>query len=240
MTFSTDFPSIDTWRRGELFLGYYEIEQRTLVKRCLPAGFPVVEFGGGLGVVSCLVNRRLVNRHNHIVVEANPQVVPLLERNRDMNDCRFRVVNRALAYDSDTVELHIAPLFADSRVGGDSGPVVSVRATSLEALADEFGFDQFAVICDIEGAEAALVERELDLLRERVPFLLMEIHPHILGEAGEAQVVQSLEAAGFALQEQLRINRAFTRDKSHAAAPPLQEKRCAGSTAISGTSVPIN
>ena len=236
MTFSTDLPSMDTWLKGEVFLGYYEAEQRTLVKRCLPTDLPVVEFGGGLGVVSCLANRRLINRQDHVVVEANPQVVPLLERNRNMNDCRFHVVNRALAYDSATVALHVARSFADSRVGGDSGTIVSVPATSLEAIADSFGFDQFALICDIEGAEASLVEREIDVLRQRVPFLLVEIHPHILGAAGEARVVQALESAGFVLQKECSINRAFTRDRFHAPAPAWR-KMHAGATAISGAAV---
>lgn len=234
MTFSTDLPTMDLVLKGDTFFGHYEAEQRTLLKRWLPPEFPVLEFGGGLGVVSCLANRMLKEPNNHIVVEANPQVVPLLESNRDRNGRSFRVVNRALAYGADTVEFQVFSSFADGRLNGVSGSdesvaptleelndkpglklvkksSISVPATTLEALADESGFDQFSLICDIEGSEALLVEHEIDVLRRRARFVLMEIHPHLLGQAGEAHVVQSMQAAGFTLLEECGINRAFAR-----------------------------
>ena len=70
-----------------------------LAKRGVPApslmGWlgAIVEFGGGIGVISCLANRRIGQRDRHIVVEANPHLIPLLEKNRSLNRCAFTVVN---------------------------------------------------------------------------------------------------------------------------------------------------
>jgi len=212
MVFSTDSPVIETNHKSTMFVRLYELAERTLVDRWLPADLPIVEFGGGLGVVSCVANRKLIRREQHIVVEANPKIVGLLEQNRDLNNCRFQVVNKALAYETESVEFTFHSNFLSGRVGGDSAGAVSVPATSLKAVADASGFDQISVICDAEGAEASLVIREIETLRQRVQFLLVEIHPEFLGNEGASQLVQELQSSGFTLRERSHDNWAFTRD----------------------------
>lgn len=209
--FSTSSPLIAGSQKGEMLLGGHEVEERRMLGRWLPPDLPVVEFGGGLGVVSCLANRRLARPQDHVVVEANPGIVPLLERNRDLNGCRFRVVNKALAHDGEAVEFGVHPRFTASRIGG-AGATAVVAATSLEATASEAGFDEITLICDVEGAEVALVERELEVLRRRVRSLLIEIHPGIVGEEAAARIVRMLEASGFVVRDHVGINWAFTRD----------------------------
>jgi FkbM family methyltransferase len=211
MVFSTDSPLIQSTEKSALFVGLHELHERSLLKRWLPVDLPVVEFGGGLGVVACAVNQRLVRPENHIVVEANPGVMQILERNRSLNACRFQVLHKALAYEVEAVEFSIEHNFLGSRIGGDSPRTVSVPTTSLRSLADTAGFDQMSVICDVEGAEASMVERELDMLCRRVQFLLVEIHPEFLGEEAAAKLVQTLQAGGFTLRERLGDNWAFTR-----------------------------
>ena len=212
MVFSTDSPAIATSDKSAMFVALYEVAERMLVGRWLPADLPIVEFGGGLGVVSCAANRKLTRREQHVVVEANPRIVGLLQQNRDLNNCRFQVVNKALAYGLESVKFTLQSNFLSGRIGGDSPEVVAVPATSLKAVADASGFDQISVICDTEGAEALLVSEELDTLRQRVRFLLVEIHPEFLGNEGASQVVQTLESSGFTLRERSHDNWAFSRD----------------------------
>jgi FkbM family methyltransferase len=209
--FSTSSPLIAGSQKGEMFLGRHEAEERRMLKHWLRPDLPVVELGGALGVISCLTNRRLARPRDHVVVEANPGIIPLLERNRDFNGCQFRVVNKALAYGTETVAFGVNPRFTASRIGG-AGTTVPVAATSLEAILAEAGFDQISLICDIEGAEAALVERELETIRRRVRLFLVEIHPPIIGEEAAARIVRTLEASGFVLRDHSGINWAFTRD----------------------------
>jgi hypothetical protein len=135
-----------------------------------------------------------------------------LKHNRDLNHCRFQIVNQALAYEAPTVDFGIERDFLSSRIDGGSATVASIPATSLKAIADSAGFDQISVICDTEGAEAALVEREQDTLRQRVRFLLVEIHPEFIGCEAASAVVSRLQAAGFTLRERYFNNWAFTRD----------------------------
>jgi FkbM family methyltransferase len=210
-TFSARTPLIPRFEKGVMFFGGHETEEREILERWLIPDLPVVEFGGGIGVVACLTNRKLARPLDHIVVEANPEIVPLLEQNRNLNGCRFRVLNKALAYGTDTVDFGVGPRFVGGRVGGE-GTTVAVEATSLETIAAEAGFDQISLICDIEGAEAELVERELDTLCRRVHLLIVEIHPAIIGEEAASRMVRALEASGFVLRDRVGRNWAFTHD----------------------------
>ena len=59
LKFSVNCPDITTRHKSTIFFGLHEIEERALLNRWLPADLPIVEIGGGLGVVSCLANRKL-------------------------------------------------------------------------------------------------------------------------------------------------------------------------------------
>jgi FkbM family methyltransferase len=168
-----------------------------------------VELGGGIGVVSCLANRKLSRPEQHIVVEANPALMRLLRQNRDLNGCQFHILNRALAYGTESVAFRLNSHFLSSRVGGDpdfagSDSTVSVPTTSLKSVIDHAGFGGLSLICDIEGAETSLVEREIDTIRKHAQCILVEIHPEIAGEEAVSVAVQRLRAAGFIIRDQLR------------------------------------
>jgi 16S rRNA A1518/A1519 N6-dimethyltransferase RsmA/KsgA/DIM1 with predicted DNA glycosylase/AP lyase activity len=75
-------------------MGVFEKHERETIKRCLDPNLPVVEVGGCIGVVACTTNRLLQEPSKHVVVEANPDLVPVLEANRQLNQCEFVVLQR--------------------------------------------------------------------------------------------------------------------------------------------------
>ena len=117
------------------------MEERALIKRWLPNDLPVLEFGGGLGVVSCLVNRKLANPSRHVVVEADPGMISVLERNRNINGLNFTVINKAIAYGCDHTDLNIdAEFIGTSIVGASVGKTIKVGTTSVLSLMAEMNF----------------------------------------------------------------------------------------------------
>lgn len=190
--------------------GYYEEPERELVRRWLPSHVPIVELGGGLGVVSCLANRKLNDPSKHVVVEANPAMVPLLEANRDSNGCQFEVVNLALGYDNETLMITIDPDFVGSSAY-QSVSGVQVRTTNLESLMDARGFDQCGVICDIEGLEAELIKREFSKLGKRVRYLAAEFHPYIIGQEANDRTHLLLRQLGFVEKQSIGICSFYSR-----------------------------
>jgi FkbM family methyltransferase len=175
MIFSVDCPLITTPHKSTLAFGMHEIEERELIQRWLPENIPILEFGGGLGVISCLINRKLSRPTDHIVVEANPTMIPILKRNRDLNRCKFRIINKAIAYDRDFVDLALDSDFVGTRISSDrlSKQVLSVPTTTVRQLLDQTGFGRVGIVCDVEGAEADMISREMPTLQQHAEFTRM-------------------------------------------------------------------
>lgn len=215
MTFCVDSPQISTRHKSTLAFGLHEVEERQLVARWIPSDVPLIELGGGLGVVSCLANRNLLNRSKMVVVEANPKMIPILSVNRDVNGCGFAIVNMALGYDGTDISFGIDREFVGSsslrnKHGDDSW--LTVKATTVAQIMDAHGFDQVGIICDIEGTEADLIKRELPVLGERVRYLMAEMHPAILGHQLVQDLLAQLSVLGFRHRQTLGDSVFYSRD----------------------------
>ena len=112
---------------GVLRLHRYEGAERYAIAKFLPRDQPVIELGAGVGVVACLIDRLLVCRSQHWVIEANPTLLPVLEATRQANHAEFRIVHGAVAYGSETVELRLDPDVAGSAVSEGDRSTVTVR-----------------------------------------------------------------------------------------------------------------
>jgi FkbM family methyltransferase len=188
--------------------GQYEKPERAAVVRFLNPSLPVVEFGGSIGVISCLTNRRLEHPESHVVVEANPALVPLLMRNRDLNNCKFVVLPKMIGYNGE-----VGTFFANSNnfvigtgisTNSESLQRLDVSTTDLGSIVNEYGFQRCTLICDIEGGESDLLKYESQVLRDRVQTLILEVHEWSLGEKRVAEIFTELRSLGFnQMQEEL-------------------------------------
>jgi len=201
ITISLDNPRILTRLKSRFFRGDYERDERRMLPLYLRRELPTVEVGACIGVVSCIANRLLERPERHVVVEANPYLIPTLEANRDRNGCRFTVLNRALAYGSPSLAFAIHELFVGGSVQRNTSECVDVATTSLREILDTHGFDVVNLVFDAEGAEVDLLEHEAELLGKRVATLIIELHGRIVGESAIGRVVERLERMGFTLEE---------------------------------------
>jgi FkbM family methyltransferase len=212
--FRIDSPLVSDALKSRLLYGRYERTERELLRRHLAPSPPVLELGGGMGVVACVVNGRLVDRTRHVVVEANPLMLPLIRANAEMNGSKFTLVHGAISYGATHVSLHAGEDLLGSQttradgggIGNGSGPALSgsVPVVTLENLIDRYGFDQCTLICDIEGAEIDLVDHECDTLRSHVAMIVIEEHPEYCSAEVRASMFRRLEEAGFEKIETLR------------------------------------
>jgi FkbM family methyltransferase len=209
LVFSVDSSSIKTSHKSVLFFGLHELDERFLLRRHLPRHLPIVECGGGLGVISCLANRTINNPYMHVVIEANPQMIPLLQKNCNINSCKFKIYNKAIFYENQSIEFSLDPGFVGSGIHHDSGEKITVGTTSIKEMANTSGFEKFSLICDIEGSETNLVNNEFDILKDRVDFILIEFHPAIIGVRAVDDIHSRLEHAGFILVEMKGDNAVF-------------------------------
>ena len=189
-----------------LLKGKYERFERHAVLQYVSPELPVVELGACIGVVACVTNGILNNPEAHVVVEANPQVIPILQRNRDGNNCKFEILHAAIAYGRSSVEFAPASDFCGSSLRRDDNrshdnALVVVAATALSTIVAQRDFDQFTLICDIEGHEYELVTLDAETLR-RVDTLILETHARLIGEAKNNELMQKLGELGFRIIDQ--------------------------------------
>jgi len=179
-TFTVDSPAIARELKSQFVADRYERPEREALKRYLDPALPVIELGGSIGVVACLTNKRLTHPKAHVVVEANPDLIPLLHQNRDRNRCSFTVIHRALAYGSAEILFYRNAYFYAGNTfnAWNESPAESIHVPTITVreIADRFDFDRCTLICDIEGGEFHLLEHEADILSKRVVTFMVEIH----------------------------------------------------------------
>ena len=211
-TFDVAHPLISNAIRSRLARGRYERPELELIADWLDPDAPVIELGGGIGVVATLVNRMLRNPLEHVVVEANPSLIPVLHHHKALNRAGFVVEHAALDYSgSPTARLVHGKEFISGRVGtaGDEG--VAVPVITLERLVQRFPWENATLVCDIEGLEIELVEREGELLARHCRTLIIELHPKLRTKAERDAMMSRLHALGFGHVASMKHVHAFRR-----------------------------
>lgn len=184
----------------------YEREETAFVKTHLPAYAPVIELGGSLGIVSALIGSQLDPNVLHLIVEANPYLIEICQENASQRGARSatKVVNAALSYEGPQVSFTIGDNEHVSRLSSTPKPIwggrmITVEAVTLAALHARIGAPEgYSLVCDIEGAEIAMVEHDEETLA-RAGLIVLETHPAFYtgGEAEAAMLCARITALGF-------------------------------------------
>jgi FkbM family methyltransferase len=190
--------------RDLILSGYYEHEEREAIRCYLPPESPVIELGASQGVVSCITNRILNDRNRHVVVEANPFLVPLLTRNRDRNRCKFEIVHAAAGSAQSAVGFFCDKDPLKSSLLISSPQCHAVSAVTLSELIHSRGFRHCTLICDIEGSEIGLIEGATQVLSDHFQLLIVEFHPGISGNQVVRETLERLRSCGFRLVSRKR------------------------------------
>lgn len=176
----------------------YESDERALVAEVFQPGDCVIDIGCGVGAVTtCIADR--VGQANVLAIDANPEVIPLARATTRANgfDVAFRhaVLSPGAEVPADaTARFHVSTEFwASSLAGpGQRRDSVDVPVVSLPQLIADHGATALCV--DIEGAEAELLGRA-DLTS--IQRIVLELHPHIIGDAACSDLIAHLVSTGF-------------------------------------------
>jgi len=195
--------------RSAFVLGEYEAGKRKLIREFLRAEDRVIELGGGIGVLSCLVNSRLIWRTHHLVVEANPELIPLLKRHRELNRACFQIEECAVSTDPEvTFAVHRLMPHSGILAQGDTRQM-RVRGRSLAELHDCHGPFNVLLI-DVEGSELEILKSSLNLLLE-YRLVIIELHKEPLGVEGLKECRRILTSVGLKCSAVFQPIEAWTR-----------------------------
>lgn len=188
--------------------GDYELPERELVRAAVRPGDRVVEVGTGVGVVSLLCNR-LAGAGNVTSYEANAALEPVIRENFALNGLQPRLRLRAVTVDGSPISFYRNANVVSSSIydRGLEAEQVTVESEPIDGvLAQERAT---VLVMDVEGAEIALLKSaDLSGLRE----IIVELHPHIVGEEATEAMLDDLRAKGFVdagrIHKNIRLTRA--------------------------------
>lgn len=191
-------PDITTGRvRGALREGLYERKECDAVMKVVQQGDVVLELGAGIGYMSTLIATKKPVEHVH-AFEANPGLIPYIRSVHEANDVTNVTVHNALLAPEDgaPADFFVRKNFLASSLDRESGPdsIVSVEKVEVRSLPKTLATIRPTVlVCDIEGAEAGLLEAaDWSGLRAAV----IELHPQWIGQAGVQSVFDTMHKAG--------------------------------------------
>ncbi|TDK42997.1 FkbM family methyltransferase [Antarcticimicrobium luteum] len=198
LKFPFDPRVIDRKRRRLLHGDAYELKESEAVLSQIRPADTVIELGAGMGYMSTLMAKRIKVRQVH-AFEANPAMIPYIRSVHAANGVETVTVHNALLGETEgEVTFYVRGDFVASSLADDLGDKhggviarerVPVRAVSK--VIDEIR--PTALVCDIEGAEQALLPL-MDLSGLRLA--IVELHPQVFGQSGTQTVFRTMSEAG--------------------------------------------
>lgn len=177
----------------------YERNEAELAAKFISSDSRVLEVGAGVGFLACHCMKNLGVR-DYAMVEANPELVGLIEQNLKLNGLSSaQVFNFIVSAGDGEADFSVAEHFwASSTVALPGAKRIALRAVSLETLRAKLGFAPNTLIMDIEGGEIDIPIEHY----EAFSGILMETHPGIVGTQAVQLLIQKLANVGFALRDQ--------------------------------------
>jgi FkbM family methyltransferase len=176
--------------------GKYESTEAREIARIVQPGERIVELGGGIGfiAITALKTGKVARLASY---EANPKLIPLIERNARLNRLSFDVINAVVdaREDGGTVPFYLRQDFwASSLSPGPWGyqEEVAVPRVSFDAVRERWR--PTMLIVDIEGAEEALF-RGIALTGIRK--IYVELHQNVIGRVGMKNVFDFFSSRDF-------------------------------------------
>ena len=186
-------PALPRGVKRALWRGDYEGPERACITRLLTPEDRVLEAGAGIGVVTTVCAARSAAV---LTYEANPALIERIRGNLALNGLTAELRNRAIGVADGSLSFTIGDNFLSSSAHAREGTATEVGCDALAGVIE--AFDPTVIVMDIEGAEIDVLSDALpsDAL-DGVRALVVELHPHVVGEAAIRDMLGGLAVRGF-------------------------------------------
>lgn len=208
---AVDDSAISPAMRMRLYEDNYEKQEVAILSATLKEHDTVMELGAGLGFLSIFAAQHIDARKVH-AYEANPSLIPLIERNYRLNGVSPHLHNRVLTSSPTpgVCKFHLAEDFWASSMVETGEGTSSIDVPTAPFIMELRTIDPSYLVIDIEGGEEELIVSD-DF--HNVKRVLIELHPSKIGKAATDRVRDVLLSAGFSenLQRSIGKVRLFER-----------------------------
>lgn len=196
VTLVSDRERIPPYLQELMFREVYEDTERNILLKILKPGHRVLELGTGLGFISLLASR-ICGPENVNTYEANPTIEPLIRENFRLNGVEPRLHMSAVTRDGRKLSFNASDNIISSShfERGVSGKALEVDSVAFSEVLRIHSPD--VLVMDVEGGEYELLM--LDHLGP-IKHILVELHPHIIGQEKVDEIRSHLAAKGFAAE----------------------------------------
>ena len=127
-----------------------EKHEQDLAKQYILENDVVLELGARYGSVSCIINSKLNNKKNQVVVEPDDRVWDALEKNKVNNNCEFNIIKGFISNKKlDLINLDVC-------LGGYGATFIESNDTkipsySLDEIINKYNLNFNVLVADCEG-----------------------------------------------------------------------------------------
>ena len=156
---------------NSFILGKYEENEKRLIDKYVEKNDIVLELGGCIGVISNVINRKLEDKSNHLVLEIDSLKYNYLNENKSLNNSDYLSINGVLSKKGN-VYYEKSTNFLSGKITEKKNDY-PVKSFCLNELERKVGLVFNTLIMDIEGGEVELI-KEINL--SSFNKLIFEIH----------------------------------------------------------------
>lgn len=148
---------------------FYEIHLLEYLRRLLPRGEWAIDVGANIGNHSVFFANFIAEKV--ISIEANPELLPILEKNLENNTKLSKIIPKGLGKEKGTANIHF-PLQDNVGAGRLLAGPGSIPITTLDEIAPKSGV--FLVKVDVEGMEMDVLSGATNLIKHQHPNFVIE------------------------------------------------------------------
>lgn len=176
--------------------GKYEKQEASQIPRIVQDGERVVELGAGVGFIGTLV--WLTGKAASIdLYEANPKLVPVIEKTRTINGAAFQIHNKVVTSKPGeaTLPFYVRQNFWASSLAPEPYGYLDKVDVPTISFADMLALHQpTMLVVDIEGGELQLFD---SVALGTVKKVYIELHQKVIGRRGMKRVFDFFHAQNF-------------------------------------------
>ena len=200
-------------QRSRFFDRSYEKEEYSLCQKYIDENDIVIELGGCIGFISCVINKKLRNQLNHVVLEPNPKLINHIIQNKETNRCFFQVENKIISKKKKE-KLFLNHTILGSSITQKSKRFIEVEGVRFEELEKKYNLRFNTLVLDIEGAEYELI-KNINFKQFNFKKIIVEFHDfaNILRKKDVDYCKNKLKSAGFYCDEKINHTEVWIKNK---------------------------
>ena len=126
-----------------------EIFEQNIIHKYILENDIVLVLGGRYGLLSCIINAKLNNKNNQVVVEPDYRIWNVLEENKKRNNCEFNIVKGFISYK----KLDLTNLYDDDGYGSTyiENNNSQIPSFTLNEINEKYNLKFNVIVSDCEG-----------------------------------------------------------------------------------------